>query len=189
MESDESAARALLIGPRALGDDVLPTLVRFGASLLARVRGAGIRIRPLDYGERYRDVSPALQRLALDVDAWSAPPSGLFVVEERRVYLRRRSPMTIAHEFGHAVDCALGGGVYHSTSDEAIRAAFANAREHVTPYAAVSVDEYFAESVRAYAEINDRFSPWPTVSRERLRRLDPRMFSLVEQLLQSEAAS
>jgi len=50
---------------------------------------------------RYCDVSPALQRLGVDVDAWPVPQAGLFVVEERTVFLRSRSPMTIGHEVAH----------------------------------------------------------------------------------------
>ncbi len=41
-------------------------------------------MRPLGERESYRDASPALRRLAIDVDAWPAPPDGLFVVEEER---------------------------------------------------------------------------------------------------------
>ena len=106
-------------------------------------------------GELYREASHALARLGIDVDAWPAPPAGLFVVEERALYLRSRSPMTVAHEFGHALDCALGGGVYRSGIDPQIRALFASAMSFVTPYAATGVDEYFAESLRAYVEAND----------------------------------
>ena len=97
--------------------------------------------------------------------------------------MRRRSLMTVAHELGHAIDCALGGGVYRSGYDREIQAAYVSARTPVTPYAGVSVDEYFAEAVRAYLEINDGLSPWPNVSRERLRRLDPPMFAIVQRLL------
>ena len=62
--------------------------------LLQRLVSAQCRIRPLAESERYRDVSPALRRLGVDVDAWPVPPAGLFVVEERTVYLRSLSPMT-----------------------------------------------------------------------------------------------
>ena len=39
--------------------------------------------------------------------------------------------MTVVHEFGHAFDCALGGGVYRSGYDQRVRAAFSTAREYV----------------------------------------------------------
>jgi hypothetical protein len=47
-------------------------------------------------------------------------------------------------KFGHALDCALGGGVYRSGYDSDIRKAFAAAKDFVTVYAAVGRDEYFA---------------------------------------------
>ena len=141
---------------------------------------------PLRENELYRQASPALMRLGIDVDAWPAPPAGLFVVEERTVYLRSRSPMTVAHEFSHALDCALGGGVYRSGVDPRVRALYADATAFVTPYAATGIDEYFAESLRAYVGINDPSSSWPRVTRERLRRIDPEMHDYVDRIFRTE---
>jgi hypothetical protein len=165
---------------------VLETLLRFGHGALAYALRSRIRIMLLRCGERYREASPALARLGIDVDAWPAPPAGLFVVEERSLFLRSRSPMTVAHEFGHALDCALGGGVYRSGVDPQVRALFANATSFITPYAATGVDEYFAESLRAYVEANDPTSPWPRATRARLRHGDPGMHTFVELLFQRE---
>lgn len=104
------------------------------------------------------------------------------MVEERAVYLRSMSPMTICHEAGHALDCALGGGVYRSSIEPKIRRAFAAATAFVTPYAASACDEYFAESVRAWVGANDPHSLWPAVSRERLAQMDPTMWDIVSGL-------
>ncbi len=161
---------------------IATVLARFGEPALAYAAQNGIRILPLLRRQRYRDASAALRRLGVDVDAWPVPPAGLFVVEERTVYLRAPTAMTVAHEFGHALDCALGGGVYRSGYDTTIRSAFARARAFVTPYAATGLDEYFAEAVRAHVEINDPESPWPKATRERLRTVDWRMASFVETL-------
>jgi len=151
--------------------------------LLERLVNAGCRVRPLRAAERYRDVSPALGRLGVDVDGWPVPPAGLFVVEERTVYLRALTPMTIGHEVAHAIDCALGDGVYRSGYDPHIRAAFTGARAFVTPYAASGLDEYFAECVRAYADVlNDVRSPWPRATRERLHACDPAMHAIVAEI-------
>src|SRR5579862_9839702 len=133
--------------------EVLETLIRFGSGALRYARGGRIRIVLLRDGELYANASIALARLGIDVDAWPAPPAGLFVVEERSLYLRSRSPMTVAHEFGHALDCALGGGVYRSGVDPRVRSLYANASAFVTPYAASGIDEYFAESLRAYVGV------------------------------------
>ncbi|MHB8704838.1 MAG: hypothetical protein ACYC8W_12025 [Candidatus Tyrphobacter sp.] len=167
---------------------IAQTLMAFGDPILGVVAESGASIRHLRRGERYVTVSPALERLGIDVDSWPAPPAGLFVVEERTVYLRSLSPMAIAHEFGHALDCALGGGVYFSGTNSDVRRAFLDARRFVTPYAATGIDEYFAESVRAYVGINDRSSNWPAVSRARLRH-DPAMFGIVDAIFAQRAVA
>src|ERR1700727_1394828 len=183
-----SISRRLFAGDRrrAAEPEVIETLLRFGRGALAYALRHHIRIVLLRAGERYREASAALLRLGIDVDAWPAPPAGLFVVEERALYLRSRSPMTVAHEFGHALDCALGGGVYRSGIDPQVRALFAASKTFVTPYAATGVDEYFAESLRAYVEANDCASPWPRATRARLRHGDPGMHEYVETLFERE---
>ncbi|HEY2475260.1 MAG TPA: hypothetical protein VGI19_10710 [Candidatus Cybelea sp.] len=181
-------ARRLFENPRRRPAEpaVLATLLLFGQGALAYAASRGIRVLPLRRGELYREASGALARLGIDVDGWPAPPAGLFVVEERALYLRSRSPMTVAHEFGHALDCALGGGVYRSGIDPQVRALFADAQNFVTPYAATGVDEYFAECLRAYVEANDSASPWPRATRARLYHIDPGMHDYVEMLFETE---
>ena len=98
-------------GSKAVVAAIAASLVRFGEPALSFALGHGIRIVPLTAAQRYRDASVSLRRLGVDVDAWPVPPAGLFVVEERTVYLRSATPMTIAHEFAHGLDWALGGGV------------------------------------------------------------------------------
>ncbi|HYL26364.1 MAG TPA: hypothetical protein VEW74_00950 [Candidatus Nitrosotalea sp.] len=187
MQKDALAiARRLFECRRPPEPEVVETLLRFGRGALAYASRSRIRVMLLRPGELYREASAALARLGIDVDAWPAPPAGLFVVEERSLYLRSRSPMTVAHEFAHAIDCALGGGVYRSGIDPQVRALFANATSYVTPYAATGVDEYFAESLRAYVEANDPASPWPRATRARLRHTDPGMHEFVEQLFERE---
>jgi len=189
MHDDAISAACLLFHgapERPVEPAVLETLVRFGPGPLVYARDAGIRVLPMRPRELYREASATLARLGIDVDAWPAPPAGLFVVEERSLYLRSRSPMTVAHEFGHALDCALGGGVYRSGIDPRVRALFAAARAFVTPYAATGIDEYFAESMRAYVGINDPASAWPRATRERLRRIDPRMHDYVDAIFRTE---
>jgi hypothetical protein len=173
--SDERVARA-----------ISEAIAHFGEGALRFATQHAIRIVPLSLGQRYATASRTLRRLGIDVDAWPTPPAGLFVVEERTIYLRSSSPMTVAHEFGHALDCALGGGVYRSGYDQRIRAAFNAARSFVTPYAATSLDEYFAESLRAYVGVNDTHSPWPQATRERLALVDPQMHGYVSALFRSE---
>jgi hypothetical protein len=178
-----SLARALVVPNRPTGVSAISTtLERFGAGALRFALDRDTRVAPLHRGEKYGEASPALARLGIDVDAWPAPPAGLFVVEERTVYLRSRSAMTVAHEFGHALDCALGNGVYRSGIDPQIRRLFIDARSFVTPYAATGVDEYFAEALRAYVEANDPASHWPRATRARLKAIDPEMFDYVESL-------
>ena len=187
-QSARDAALALL-DPRPYEHAcVVRTLVKFGSGALGLARRQGIRVVPLRKHEAYSARSPALRRLAIDVDAWPAPPAGLFVVEERTVYLRSRSAMTVAHEFGHALDCALGGGIYRSGVDPELRRLFGEARAFITPYAATAADEYFAECVRAYVEANDPHSFWPRATRARLAHIDPAMFAYIERLFTAEFA-
>ena len=183
-----TADAALLLDTDSSSDcaDITKTLNLFGTDAIGFAVRSGIRVVPLRRGERYDERSEALRRLGVDVDAWPAPPAGLFVVEERTVYLRSKSTMTVAHEFGHALDCALGAGVYRSGIDPVLRALFSHARAFVTPYAATGLDEYFAESLRAYVEANDPQSFWPRATRERLRRIDPGMYAYVESLFLRE---
>jgi hypothetical protein len=176
------ASRLLHAAESARCTSILETLARFGPKAIAFALSHGTRIVPLAHAQRYDEASSALKRLGVDVDAWPAPPAGLFVVEERTVYLRSHSAMTVAHEFGHALDCALGGGVYRSSIDPRLRRLFAAATAYVTPYAATGTDEYFAESVRAYVEANDPASFWPRATRVRLRRIDPQMYDYVDDL-------
>lgn len=180
---DHSILSALLPSSSAesraqIGD----VLALFGEPALIFTANAGVTVRALSNGERYDTASPALKRLRIDVDAWPTPPAGLFVVEERAVYLRSRSPMTVAHEFAHALDCALGDGIYRSGVDHDIRQAFANTANFVTPYAATGIDEYFAESVRAFVGANDPASPWPLATRARLRRIDPAISAIIHDI-------
>jgi hypothetical protein len=186
LHSAREAALALLDGGPHEHGCVLRTLLRFGTEPLRFARRHGVRVVPLARHESYGARSPALRRLAIDVDAWPAPPAGLFVVEERTVYLRSRSAMTVAHEFGHALDCALGGGIYRSGIDPALRRLFSEARAFITPYAATGADEYFAECVRAYVEANDAHSFWPRATRARLARIDRAMYEYVERLFTAE---
>ena len=172
-------------GSKPVAAAIAASLARFGKPALTFAAARGVKIVPLSAAQRYRDASPSLRRLGVDVDAWPVPPAGLFVVEERTVYLRSATPMTVAHEFAHGLDCALGGGVYRSGYDTAIRSAFARARGFVTPYAATGLDEYFAESLRAYVEVNDANSPWPRATRERLRAIDLPMHDIVVELFES----
>jgi hypothetical protein len=164
------------------------TLLRFGAGAARVARAAGIRIVALGRKEGYRDRSRALRRLAAGVDDWPIPPAGLFVVEERTMYLRSLSPMTVAHEFAHALDCALGGGIYLSGVDPRIRSAFERATAFVTPYAASGLDEYFAEAMRAWVEANDPQSLWPRATRARLLAIDPAIGEVLTGLFANELA-
>ena len=171
---------------RAAIDAVLD---RFGPGPLRVAADAGTRLVHLRGSERYCDRSALLRSLASSVDEWPVPPAGLFVVDERTIYLRSTSVMTVAHEFAHALDCALGGGVYLSGLDPRVRRAFARARAFVTPYAASGLDEYFAECVRAWVEANDPRSPWPRATRQRLRSLDPAMAAVLESIFAYDLAA
>jgi hypothetical protein len=165
--------------------EIVDALALFGTDALRFALDGGVNVVPLPVGARYRELSRALARLGIDVDAWPAPPAGLFFVEERTVYLRSRSTMTLAHEFGHALDCVLGGGVYRSGIDPVVRGCFAAARSFIAPYAATGLDEYFAEALRAHVGANDPSSAWPAATRARLALVDPALSAYVDDLFRA----
>jgi hypothetical protein len=74
--------------------------------VLSFLTDEGAKVAPLPEAVTYAQASAAIRRLAVGVDAWPVPPAGLFVVEERTVYLRTMSSLTVVHELGHALDCA-----------------------------------------------------------------------------------
>ncbi len=167
-----------------LRETIANTLEKFGPGVLKFAHKQGIRIVPMTENQLYRDASPTIKRMGVTVDSWASVPAGLFVVEERAVYIRTQSEMTVAHEFGHALDCALGGGIYRSGLDPVIRKAFANDTSFVTPYACTSLDEFFAENVRAYVEINAPMSVWPRVSKAKLLKCSPTMHAYLSDVFE-----
>ena len=180
-----SVARALaakLCG-RAVPPAIVSALASFGEKALLCAANSGLRMMLVPQAEAFVQHSPAVAALVPDIDRWQAPPAGLFVLEERLILLRGGAVrMAAAHEFAHALDslAASKPRSYHSFENENIRAAYAGASGFVNEYAASGLDEYFAESVRAYLEINDERSSWLPLTRKTLLVRDPRMFAIVE---------
>jgi hypothetical protein len=167
-------------------------LAAFGEAALARACEAGVTIRIVPTDMRFAQASPSVARCVPGIDDWSAPPSGLFVVEDKTVLLRDRAlAMTAAHEFAHALDATLAcrPRSYFSFESEELRFYFSTATGYVNEYAASGLDEYFAESVRAYVEVNDSACAWLPLTRQDLFLRDPRMFSLLERLFASGFAA
>jgi hypothetical protein len=164
---------------------IVRALAAFGEKALAAVVAGGVCIAIVPERERYAEFSRVVARLVPGIDDWSAPPSGLFVVEEKRILLRDRAlTMTVAHEFAHALDAVLARKPrsYFSYESEELRRCFATTAGFVNEYAASALDEYFAESVRAYLEVNDSHCAWLPLTRFELKARDPKMFALIEKL-------
>jgi hypothetical protein len=159
--------------------------------LRARVDAAGIRTVLIGPFERYRDYSPLLART--DVDEQDIPPAGMFVAGERALYVRSPWPMVVAHEYGHAVDFALGDGAkFWSSRTRAVRRAYRAAlkrKTFITPYAASALEEYVAEGMRAMVGANAPGHSWPFASQGRLRRVDPELFQILLVLLDRHTSS
>jgi hypothetical protein len=131
-----SSARSGRFTPR-VPNEALPWISRLGASVTPRCAMRASEAFASSSSRATSAIATFRQRScdwASNVDAWPAPPTGLFVVEERTVYLRSRSRMTAAHEFAHALDCALGNGTYRSGCDPELRRLFSEATRFVTPY-------------------------------------------------------
>jgi len=165
---------------------VLATIERYPPHLRAAADAAGIRVALIGPFQDYSDYSPLLR-----VQGFSDPDvriAGLFVSHERTLYVRASSPVIVAHEYAHALDFALGGGAYLSHTHPGIRRAYRAARaarRTVVRYAATALTEYFAEGMRAMVEVNDERSPWPRVSRARLKLVDPALYEILEAMFES----
>lgn len=173
--------------PRAL----VASLACFGRAALERVVSGGIRAVIVPPGRPFSQCSRSVASLAPEIDRWHAPPAGLFVLEERLLLLRPHAlRMAAAHEFAHALDAVMAQQPrsYLSFESSDIREAFVSAPGYVNEYAASGLDEYFAESVRAYVEVNDDRSSWLPLTRHELFLRDPRMFRIIERLLEAPAA-
>jgi hypothetical protein len=180
-------AAEAMVGKRA-PTALVRALSAFGDAALSLARAAGVRIHIIAAGVRFSQASASVARCVPGIDEWEAPPSGLFVVEDRTVLLRDRAlHMTAAHEFAHALDAALAARPrsYFSFESEELRYYFSTATGYVNEYAASGLDEYFAESIRAYVEVNDPACAWLPLTRQDLFLRDPRMFSLVDRLFAS----
>src|SRR4029077_6015221 len=152
-------------------------LAAFGDAALLLACEAGVTIRVVPADVRFAQASASVARCVPGIDDWTAPPSGLFVVEDKTVLLRDRAlAMTAAHEFAHALDATLAGKPrsYFSFESEELRFNFSTATGYVNEYAASGLDEYFAESVRAYVEVNDPACAWLPLTRQDLFLRDPR---------------
>ena len=166
---------------------ILETIERYPPHLRAAADAIGIRVALIGPFQGYGDYSPALREMRVD-DA-KVPFAGVFVHTERTLYVRWLSALVVAHEYAHALDFALGRGVYLSRTDPAIRRAFREAllaRRFITRYAVSGVSEYVAEGMRAMVEVNDERGPWPRVSRDRLKRVDSALYGILEKLFDAE---
>jgi len=159
----------------------------FGDAALRAARDGGVRIRVVPPGRKLAQCSADVAAIVPDIDSWLAPPAGLFVLSERLVLLRSRAlRMTAAHEFAHALDAvaAKRRGSYYSYENDEIRKLFATGSGFVNEYAASGLDEYFAEAMRAYVEVNDERSQWLPLTRHDLLRRDPALFAHLELFFQ-----
>ncbi len=145
----------------------------FGPDALRITDRFGLRIVLVDESETYADVSPAIA--AEPFGDHDPVVRGLYVPEERAIYLRNRSDGTLVHEYTHGLVDALGQPV---RNDPALRAAHANAADFVSPYAFTSndLDEWFCEGIRALLSAAN--GDYESISPQDFARVDPRGYEL-----------
>jgi hypothetical protein len=173
---------------RAPSAALVEALAPFGERALRLAAGAGVRVTVVPNGRPFTQCSPAVAALVPDIDRWQAPPAGLYVLEERLILLRSGAlRMAAAHEFAHALDALLAAKPrsYFSFENPGVRSAYAAASGFLNEYAASGLDEYFAESLRAYVEVNDDRSSWLPLTRLELKARDPCMFEIIDSLFRS----
>jgi hypothetical protein len=169
--------------PRTL----VAALAGFGRAALERAVAGGVRAVIVPRNRPFSQCSRSVASLVPDIDDWQAPPAGLFVLDERLLLLRPNAlRMAAAHEFAHALDAVLARQPrsYFSFESAEVREAFINATGYVNEYAASGLDEYFAECLRAYIEVNDDRSSWMPLTRHELFVRDPRMFAIIERVFE-----
>jgi len=144
-----------------------------------------IKIRPLFPYETYREVSAFL---ADNLSTAREDAHGLFSRKEDTIYLRSIDKVTIVHEFAHAIDLCLGKEKgyenYNSLKDDKIGYAFMRG-EWINSYAGESLDEFFAESVRAYFDINISDCPFQAYKKDLIKK-SPSMFKYIEDLMSAK---
>jgi hypothetical protein len=160
-------------------ETVLGVIKTLPAHIVELLDEQGIVVRVLAPDETFKTASKELSNLHIDIDGMK--PSGLFVVRERTVYVRRLERGVIAHELGHALDCALGKGFYVSGYTAKILNAFHSALQFVTFYATAGVDEFFAECFRAYLGENGGM-PTMIADRALLGARNPEMLAYFDEL-------
>ena len=141
-------------------------------------RSGRVRIVALRDGERYRDRSPSLVRLGIDVDGWPAP--------------RPVSPSSRNAPFIRASMDDDGGARIRSRAPSRARRrrlpSPASIRESSAPSprrGASSLSRCQRPrmilrrmALRAYVEVNDPASPWPAAPLKRLQAVDSHMLAV-----------
>lgn len=151
---------------------ILGGLAKLPLGIVSQLVDHNMRFVALERGEEFIEASSTVRCWSEDMRAYVKDARGLFVHEDRTVYLRQVTPLNlIVHEAGHAIDMTLGVGLEsRSRRDPIIVGEFKRAQERnafITPKAAEHVGEFFAEAVRAHAGVGE------DVSREKLFDLHP----------------
>jgi len=187
---EQAASQVAVMLGKIAPRELVRALAPFGCDALARVVSSGVRALIVPANRSFSRCSRSVAALVPDIDRWQAPPAGLFVLEERLLLLRPNAlRMAAAHEFAHALDAVLAQRPrsYFSFESAAVRHAFTHATGFVNEYAASGLDEYFAECLRAYVEVNDDRSSWLPVTRQMLFERDPCMTGIIERLFRQLA--
>lgn len=182
--ADAQRLVAKLLG-RTPPSKLVKALAAYGLAALQLAADGAVHIVIVPHGRRFAQCSRSVAALVPDIDHWQSPPAGLFVLEERLLLLRGCAlRMAAAHEFAHALDAVLAERPrsYYSFESAEVRESFAAATGFVNEYAASGLDEYFAECVRAYVEVNDDASSWLPLTRHDLFTRDPKMFVVIDRL-------
>jgi hypothetical protein len=141
----------------------------FGPEAVSRLDDFGLHVVVLKEGQKYSDVSAVNAADPFENDELVR---GVYMPQERTIYLRNTSDGTVVHEVAHALDHAAGRKI----ESKAMMTAFETAPAFISNYAKTSCAEWFAENVRAIkGALNGDYDD---VSPEKLAAIDPRGYAL-----------
>ena len=169
-----------------------------GPGIVKLLDGAGIKIRSVGARERVHEMSESLKKLGQKVQPGVL---GLFVPSDRALYILDPAPGCVVHELSHAWDmCMLSDPLppdfdvatatmtdwlklapYRTARDKEFAKSLVGNRLPPSSYGGSNLQEFWAESGRAYCNVNDSGSLWDELSAPKMRACNRDSFRFVMQ--------
>jgi hypothetical protein len=139
----------------------------------------------LDKNDKFTD-----GRFVDETAAYFAKDKSIFIFEDDvKPYGKEKAFSTFLHEYGHALDHALGVSNFISYLDDNIYRGYEN-QKGLDSYANLNSAEYFAQAFMAYTQDKSTYKPWSYREHTRLelKQRDRNMFDYFKALISNEVA-